>query len=86
MSMDRRITQGVLRTAKVVTVVDTAISQVSHVRILDLYLSKVPPEKPTDQFPPPFAPTGTRPWYWAMVLDLSTREEQVAADGEANVS
>lgn len=47
---------------KVVTIVDTPDSKISHVRILDIYLSKVPPNiKPTDCFylqPLPFTPTG----------------------------
>ena len=60
---------------KIVTVVDTP-PHVSHVHILDKYLSKVPPEtKLTDHFylqPLPFVPTGSRP---CMVLAESTGKE-----------
>ena len=47
---------------KIVTVVDT-LPHVSHIQILDAYLSRVPPEiQPTDRFylqPLPFVPTGS---------------------------
>ena len=66
---------------KVVTIVDTPNSKISHVGILDLYLSKIPPNtKPTDQFylqPLPFAPIGSRPWFWDTPLGKNKVHQMV---------
>ena len=61
-------------------IVDTA-PHVSHVGILDVYLSKIPPEtKPSDQFylqPLAFRPTGNKPWYRASPLGKSKLQQMV---------
>ena len=48
-------------------------SAISHVWILDTYLTKIPPEiKSTDDFylqPLLFVPTGNRPWFWPTPLE-----------------
>ena len=66
---------------KVVTIVDTPDSKISHVKILDLYISKIPPNlKPCDQCylqPLPFAPTGSRPCYWDAPLGKNKLQQMV---------
>lgn len=66
---------------KVVTIVDTPNTMTSHVQILDLYLSKIPPNlKPTHPFylqPLPFAPTGSRPWFWDTSLGKNKLQQMV---------
>ena len=61
-------------------IVDTA-PHVSHVGILDVYLSKIPPEtKPSDQFylqPLAFTPTGNKPWYRASPFGKSKLQQMV---------
>ena len=65
---------------KIVTIIDTP-PHVSHVQILDAYLSRVPPEvQPTDRFylqPLPFTPTGNRAWYWANPLGKNKLQHMV---------
>ena len=73
MSTDQKITRGEFLTQcdrKVVMIVHHPNQSHYHVALLDLYLSKVPPECSTNDSkfylqPLPFTPTGSRPWFFS---------------------